>query len=181
MATKNAPHTEVKHTEAVKQEKPKVKLIKSTELKPKQSFINLDSGNEEKIEVKSERFELVPFTGDVSKHFDGDKNAFLQAALEQAAAMVSPVTEQIEAFLKYATSQSYQDGKKSALSSGNYLSEDVKSAISRFMGNLSTYSELTAKERFERWSEGYKQKKPGAVAILEKVMQATDEDAFSGL
>lgn len=176
MATKNAPaHTDGRQEKTEK----KVELIKSTTLKPKQKFVNLDSGVEEEIIVESERYELVPFSGEVAKHFNGDKNAYWHEAFKQVSAMVSPVSEQVEAFLKYATSSSYQDGKKTALSGGNFLSPELKSKISSYMGNLTAFSELKASERFDKWLAGYKDKKPGAMKILEAC--TASEDVFSDL
>lgn len=176
-AVKTAP---VQHSgAAAKTEQKKVELVKSTTLKPKQKFVNLDSGVEEEIVVESERFELVPFSGDVAKHFNGDKNAYWHEAFKQVSAMVSPISEQCEAFIKYATSQSYQEGKKTALSGGNFLSPELKSKISSYMGNLTAFSELKASERFDKWLAGYKEKKPGAMKILEAC--TASEDVFSDL
>jgi hypothetical protein len=180
MATKTAPVEMKKQgpTGETKETK-KVELIKSTTLKPKQKFVDLDSGEEKEIVVESERYELVPFSGDVAKHFSGDKNAYYHEAFKQASQMVQPVTEQVEAFIKYATSASYQDGKKAALSGGNFLSPELKSKISAYMGNLTAFSELKASERFDKWLSGYKEKKPGAMKILDAVSQS--EDVFSDL
>lgn len=164
-------HEATAHDHTVKPED----FLKITELKPKQKFTDLDSGEEKELEVKSQRFELAPF--DSKKH--GTKEQYFQNALAVAASLVQPISEQVEAFLRYATSASYQDGKKAALAGGNFLSPEVKSKISQYMGNLTAFSELTAKERFEKWQAGYKEKKPGAVKILEAV--TASEDVFSDL
>lgn len=143
----------------------------------KQSVLNLETGSEEKIEFKQQRFVLRDYDPKV----DGDsKVVYLENALGKLQEMVQPPSEQIEALCAYLTSQSYQSGKKSALATGKYLTQEIRSRITTYMKGLAQFEKLSASEAFEKWSAGYAAQKPGALKILDAVT-AQDTEDFSDL
>jgi hypothetical protein len=149
-------------------------FIKRSELKPKQKFINLDTGNLDQIEVKSYKYDLVPF--DPKVH--GTKEEYFKHAARYAAQLVHPIDKQVEAFLKYATSESYQAGKTAALQGGNFLTPEVKSTIGDILKAKTQFADLTKGECYERWEAGYKEKKPAALAILKQAQDMQEAEVI---
>jgi len=144
--------------------------VVETELKQKQTVLDLDSGTDAEILL-------------IYKKFTANDKAPVTVQLAAAAKLVSPDEKRVEALCAYATSQAYRVAKEGALSKGNYLSAQLRSKIVGIMQNLDAFSELSAKECFERWLSGYKDKanvkrQASAAKLLERA-KATEE--FSDL
>lgn len=139
--------------------------ILKTVLKQKQKVMDLETGNEgAEIELVYPKY-LAP-EYDATK-FPGTAEEFEKAVLENAMALVSPISEQIKSFLNYATSAGYQTAKTAALATGNYLSSDLKARIIQVMRGNQAFAELPAKECYDRWKAGFMAKKVGAFKVLE--------------
>lgn len=139
------------------------KKIKVTELKQKQSFTNLDTGEDDEIVVTTLKYS-VP---------DG---LSVQDALKQMDAIVHPAEERLNALLKYAESKSYQESKAAALAKGNYLTPQLKSKIVQILQATDAFSEVGARDTYARWYAGYKAKKQSAFKVLERA-RASEEFA----
>lgn len=148
--------------------------LDETNLIPKQNFLNLDTGEMEEKTVASTKYELPTYKPGIH----GSKDEFYANALEAATALVQPITDQIDAFLKYATSQSYQAGKADAMKGGKYLTPELKSSITKFLGNMPKFSELTGKDIFAMWLAGYKGENGEAKQAAAKKVLAIVSDSF---
>lgn len=147
--------------------------IKAIALKQKQSVLDLETGNDVDIEVVYNRY-VVP---DYDEKY-GTPEEFTKKLLSEASKMVTPAEAKITALVNYASSQSYQEGKKAALNGGKYLTQDLRSKIVQIMRANSAFADLSAKDCFDRWKSGYLAKKAGAVRIL---AMATESEDFSDL
>lgn len=140
------------------------KLIAEMEIKQPVTVVNLDTGEEDKVTIVYKRYTVKePITGD-----------HLKAAQE----LVNTPEAQTAALVAYASSQSYQDGKKLTFSKGNYLTPELKRTIVGIMQATPTFADLSAKDCFDRWSKGYTEKKAGALKLL---AQAQTADEFADL
>lgn len=157
MATKN---TETKET-------PKTLTILVTEQKLNVPVIDLDTVEEKKVEVIRKLFVIPSGMDEKTAH-------------NEASKLVQPQTEQTKALLNYASSKSYQDSKGAALSKGNFLTSALRSKIVAIMSQHEAYSELSAKDCFERWLTGFKAKKPAAQKFLD-MAKASEQDELADL
>ena len=143
-----------------------MKLVE-TLLKQKQSFLNLDSGEDDEITVTTKKY-TVPDGMDVA------------AAMKQAQTLVQPVERQLAALLKFAESESYQESKNSALTKGNYLTSGIKSKLVQILQTSDTFANMKAKDVFERWYTGYKsadvKKKAAANKVLDRARASEEYD-----
>lgn len=149
-----------KHEVAGEAVKPLV--LKVTDLKPKQKVLNLETNEDAEIEVISQRFELPKY--DAAVH--GTRADFARSAMLAASALVQPVEQQIDALLYRATQNSYQAGKATALASGNFLTQDLRTNIVQIMKGNNAYADFSASECFNKWKAGFAEKKPGAIKVL---------------
>lgn len=135
-------------------------------LKQKQKVLDLETGDD------SAEIELV-YSKYVSPEYDSAKfsplteDEFNAVLLEKAGELISPISNQISAFLAKAQSDGYQAAKQTALSKGNYLTADLKAKIVQVMRGNQAFVELTAADCYKRWRDGYTAKKPGAFKVLE--------------
>lgn len=136
-----------------------------TELKQKQSFLNLQTNEEEDVVV-------------VTKKYSVPTGMATEVAIKEAENLVKPASKRLAALLKFAESESYQESKAAALAKGEYLTPQVKSKIVGIMQTLDAFAEVGARDCFARWFAGYKEKKPSAMKLLERA-RATEE--FSDL
>lgn len=164
--------TEVKHTAKTLEVAP---IVNISEVKLKQSVLNLDTNKDEDIEFKQSRYTVRDF----DPKTDGDIATFTKKVLSEVSKLVQPVENQIQALLNYATSQSYQTGRAAALAGGKYLTQELRSKIVVFMRAQPQFSDLSAKDAFARWQEGFVAKKAGAIKILAIV--SADSNEFSDL
>lgn len=152
-------------------------VLKTTALKPKQKFLNIDTGEYDDLEVKSVRYELPNFD-----RKDAAKNGYTEEQFEEALynavlSLVSPRSEQIKALGNYATSKSYQDGKAAALASGNYLTSDVMDNICGIMSAMPQFAELKKSEMKDRWLAGFRAGKEGPKKILADALRTAEYPA----
>lgn len=141
------------------EQKEQKSILTVTELKQKQTVLDLDTMTDAEILV-------------VTKKYSIDDKAPIAEQLKVAGTLVTPDSEKVRAFLSYATSKSYQDSKNAALAKGNYLSQQLRSAIVGILANYPAMSDLKSSEIFDRWLTGFKAKKPSAVKILEQAQAA---------
>lgn len=126
--------------------------------KQKQEILNLDSGKEEEITVLQATF-IVP---DFDANIHGSLERYEAAKIAAAQSLVQPVSKQADALLKYAASDIYQESKRSALSAGNFMSQDLKSVLVTMLKARPAFKQPnaegkipTAKDVFERWMKGF--------------------------
>ena len=141
--------------------------IEATELKQKQTVINLDTQEETEISLVYSKFSPNP-------------KLPVAAQLAEIAKMVTPDSERILALCAYASSQAYQIAKARELAKGNYLTSQIRSAITGLMGNMVAYAENSAKDNFGRWLAGYKAKKASAVKLLDLAKASISEKSEMG-
>lgn len=137
------------------------KHIEVTELKQKQTFLNLDSGDEDEIVV-------------VTKKYSVPEGMPTEKAIAEMRKVVHPDSEVLTALTTYAASKSYSESKAAALAKGNYLTQEVKSAVVAVLQMNPTFAEMKAKDVFAKWYEGYKAKKPGAIKALDRARAANE-------
>lgn len=146
--------------------------LKVTKLSPKQKVFDLAINEESEITVESVRYEAPAYDAKVGGWKNGETlvtgtaEEFEAGLLAAASALIQPVSKQIEAFLYRATQESYQDGKTKALSTGNYLTQDLRGKIVQIMRGNNTYADMKATDCFDRWKTGYLAGKPGAIKVL---------------
>lgn len=144
--------------ETKKEEKKMAEMLKSVEMKPKQSVLNLDTGAEEKVEITYNKY--VPTKEGLQD---------VSAAIEAALAILTDPKAVLEAILYGVNNALYSAGKEVAFAGGNYVTSELRSRIVAFMRNQQQFAELSASDAWTRWLEGFKAKKPGAIKILEIV------------
>lgn len=140
-----------------------VPAVESTELKPKQTVLNLDTFVEEDVTLSYPRYSL-------------NKKATVQEQLKELLKLATPEEKRVQALLYGLNNWEYTEAKTRALAADgkNYLTTQLRSKISQVMGQLEAYEALSAKECFERWLAAYKIKKPSAIKLLERI-KATEE------
>lgn len=154
-------------------------LIEISTLKPKQKFLNLQTGNMDEIEIVSSKFDVVAY--DPKKH-GADKAKFLHSVMVELQRLVQPIDKQIEALLKFAASESYQSGKEKSLAGGSYLTPETRSKIVTFLRMYPSFAEMSAKDVFDKWLEGYQSKDAKIKAKAQLVLdRATAADEFADL
>lgn len=136
------------------------KIISATTVKQPQTVLDLDTGVDAKITVEYTRYDV----NEKSKASPEDR-------LAAAAALVEPVENRIDAYLKFASNASYTAGKNAALAKGNYLTSELRRQIVTLLSNNPAFAEQSAKEIGERWLAGYKAKSPKALQWLERAKQ----------
>jgi len=144
--------------------------LKITNLSPKQKVMNLDTNEETEITVTSQRFEAP----DYDEALYASTEEFETDLLHTVMALVTPKAKQIEAFLKYATSESYQSGKSAALATGNFMSSELRGRLVQIMRGNNAFAEMSASDAYKYWLNGYKEKKPGALKLLKTAQDSAD-------
>jgi hypothetical protein len=144
--------------------KPEENGVKISEVKLKQNVLNLENGEEVEVEFLQKRYTADKANG---------------VTLEAARQIVGSVENQIKAFLDFATSRSYQDSRNAALAKGTFLTAELRSKIVVFMRAQANFADLSAKDAFNRWKDGFLAGKAGAKKILDLVTASGDE--FSDL
>lgn len=137
-------------------------VVVTQKKQPISGILNLETGEEEKFILLVKTFavntELAP-----------------EDQLEAMKEHVQPVEEQVKALVKYAESKSYQDAKNAELSKGNYLTQQLRTAIVTILSNYVGFGDAGSKEIFDRWLVGYKAGKQSAKTILDQARAATSE------
>lgn len=155
-------NTEMAEKTAV--ETKKASLIETSVVKQKQKLVNLSTGQQDDVEITYTKFSPVAFD---PKVHGSDKGKFLHQVLADAQKMVQPIDSQIEALLKFAGSESYDAGKTKALAGGNYLTQEIRSAIVEYLRMYPSFAEKSAKDIFDGWLGHY----TGSDAKLKKLAQ----------
>lgn len=142
-------------------------LLKTQEVKQKIKVIDLDNPEKDDVQVEI-----------VYNKYDFDSKADQKLLAAELDKLVTPLSERNLALAKYATSAAYQKGKDAAMATGNYLGQDLKTAIVDFLRMTGRFNDNTAKEIFTRWLDGYRgndpAKKASAKKILDRVSDAQD-------
>lgn len=135
--------------------------VVDVEVKQKVSVFDLDAGEDTDITIVYRKYSAGKYD---------------EATLEQAQKLVQPVAKQIDALLYRAQQESYQEGKKKALSAGRYLTSDVISKGADFLrANVASFADVSAKDAKTRFTDGVKNNKPGAMKVLQIVSQDSSE------
>lgn len=135
-------------------------------LKQQQKVMDLKSGKEDAtIDVVMTKYIAPEY--DAKKFEPLSESEFEESLFEAARSLIEPVADQIQAFLIKATSDSYQAGKAAALAGGDYVTSDLKAKIVQVMRGNQNFTDISAKDCFERWKAGYLAKKPGATKVLD--------------
>jgi hypothetical protein len=152
-----------------------IPVILVSEMRPKQAVTDLVSGKDTNIEVAYSKFSVPVF--DAAKHGD-DEEKFWGHLFVAARKLVTPVSVQVEALLYRATQDSYQAGKTKALATGDFLTSELRAKIVAVMRGYASYADLSAKDAYERWTDGFRAAKPGALKILvtAKALTGSGED-----
>jgi hypothetical protein len=154
MAEKGKNMSETKETK-------EIVLIESSTVKPVQDFTDLKSFQEVEVSFEHPRYKLTE---------DGAKAENIDVAIKAAMKLFATKEGLRDALLGAATSAAYAAAKTAALAKGDYLTPDLRSAIAKFCRNsIPSFAELNAKASYERWLEGFKGKKPGAIKVLQIV------------
>jgi len=149
----------------VENEVPTVALYKLVETKQKQNVLNLDTNDDSEIAVITKKIVWLPFVSEDGKVSTESTTAQKMAALET---LISPEEKKVIALERFYTSETYNESKAAALASGNFLTQQLRSAIVGLMQQNANFSELSAKDCFDRWSKGYKDGKAGPKQYLEQ-------------
>lgn len=145
--------------------------IIATELKQPQTVLDLDKNEDAKITL-------------VYNKYERNEKAPIAAQIAAANKLVSPEEKRVEALCKFATTEAYQAAKAAELAKGNYLTSQLRTKIVGIMQGLDAFAELSAKDCFERWMTGYKDKtnekrRTSALKLLDRARAAGEE--FSDL
>ena len=138
------------------------------ETKQSQNVLNLDTNEDSTISI-------------IVKKVVFKANVPLAERLRVMQSLVSPVENQVIALQKFFESSSYADSKEKALAGGNFLTQQIRSAITGIMGNLPQFSENSAKANFERWLAGYKLGKESAKQLLARAVATAKGAEFTDL
>lgn len=169
MAKKQA---EVMTNEPEQVDTPVVVVLKVQDLKPKQKALNLETMQEDEIPVLSKKWSLPEYNEKEHK----SPEAFTSAALDAARELVGSAEEQIAAFLAYAASRSYQEGKAAAFPSDKYLTKEVADKVTAIIRGDAKFAQNTKSEILDRWKKALLAGKPAAIRILEMAQETTDFD-----
>jgi hypothetical protein len=151
-------------------ENPTIQIQKITQT---QKVTDLATGVDDfPIELKYEKYTLPSYDPKF-----GTENQFLAGLFTAVQNLVADKTTQLEALLYRATQDSYQNGKAAALSTGEYLTSELKAKIVQVMKSNQAFMELTAKECVDKWKAGFIAKKPGALKILDTAKALGDFSA----
>ena len=147
-----ANQTEVKENETMPEETtietpevksgPEVKPISVKVLKPKQTYLDLDTMADAEVQLVYNEYGINP-------------SADFAAVMDAAKALCQPEVEQVKAFIRYANGKAYQDAKTAALAKGNYMSQALRSALTDIMSKIDAFSERKAGENFTYWQEAF--------------------------
>lgn len=140
-----------------------VQALLVTDLKQSQTVLNLDTLDDGSITL-------------VYKKFDRNEKAPITAQLAAAMKLVGSDEKRVEALLKYATSEEYQNAKTKSLAAGNFLTTQLKSRIVGIMQTLPQFDDVKAADCYARWLAGYKAKKESAIKLLDRA-KASEEFA----
>ena len=141
----------------------KTEVLTIGEKKQPIKVLNLETNEEESIPLVLKTYKLN------DKAAVGDQ-------LKALSALVTPESEKVKAFVKFLESKTYQDAKDAALGKGNYLTQQLRTAIVTILSNYPSMQELSAKEVFDRWLQGYKTGKASAKTILDQAKAATGDN-----
>lgn len=136
-----------------KSEKPtigKLEIVKQI-TKQKQDILNLDSGKDEEIVVQQCNFIVPEFNADI--HISQEQYNTVKLAAAQS--LVQPVEKQADALLKFAANEVYANSKRDALAAGNYMSQELRSTLTKMLKQRPTFNEMNASEIFKRWVAGF--------------------------
>lgn len=158
---------------AERQEVKKVEVFKKTEMKPKQSLLNLDTNSEQDVEIKYNIFSVNDPPDNV-KPEDWEKTV-----LVELHKMVKPQSEMIRALIEFVNRREYQNGKTKAMESGNFVTQALRSSIVGILKSTAKFADSSAKETYEAWLEGYKKKAAGAIKVLQLAKATTQEDELT--
>lgn len=143
-------------------EKPEGLEIYKQVTKQKQNVLNLDSGKDEAIEVLQCTYIVPDFNADL--HIDLEK--YNAAKLAAASSLVQPVEKQADALLKFAANEVYAVSKRTALASGNYMTQELKTQLVKMLRMRPAFADDSAKEIFDRWEAGFAKQNPNAIKYL---------------
>ena len=122
-----------------------VVVIYEKDLKPKQTVLDLSTMGEVEIQL-------------FYKEYSPNPAAPIAARLEAARKLVQPADNQAIALCKLANAQNYQAAKAAAMAKGDYMSAQLRSALTSIMAGIQAFAENGAKENFAYWSEAFKDK-----------------------
>lgn len=152
---------EVKTTPATTEVK---SLLKIQDMKQKVKVIDLDNPEKDDVQVEI-----------VYNKYDFDSKGDQNAIAAEVAKLVTPLSERNRALVVFATSQSYQKGKEAAFATGNYLTPDLRTAITDFLKMTGRFNDNTAKEIFQRWLDGYRGNDPAKKASAKKILDRVSD------
>jgi hypothetical protein len=148
-------------------------IITSKELKPKQEILDLASMANTNIQLFYKEFSVNP-------------DAPQELVLAAVADLVSPDSERVKAFVRYANAQQYQEAKKKALAGGDYMSPQLRSALTGIMAGIEAFADRTAADNFTYWQEAYKDtanavRQGKARKLLDRARMQLDNAEFEGM
>lgn len=144
--------------------------LKSVTTKPKINALNLETMQEEGVEVSRTEYKAPAY--DPKEHGD-DENAFTAAVLAAAEALVGSVSNRIDALLRYASQMSYQDGKTAAFSNGKYLTREIANTVCTIMQANSKFADMGKGDVLNAFKAGVLAGKPGALKVLKLAQEMT--------
>lgn len=127
--------------------------LKTQKIKQAITVTDLSTGDDSaKIDNNYVRY----FAPEYDEKKYGPRDAFDKRVYELAASLISPISNQIDAFLYRATQDSYQAGKVAAYGTGSYLSPELKAQITAIVKNSSAkYADSSASEIFNSWKSAF--------------------------
>lgn len=148
----NTEMTETIETAPVS-EAPKRDFLKFQKLVPKLPVILLD-GTEEKRLAEYQRVVVVDPINEESF-----------AALQN---LVGGNAEQCDAFAKYVTSRNYRAAVDAIYADSNVLSPQLVDKVCEIMSQLGQFAENSKSENKAKWLAGFRDKKDGALKLLDR-------------
>lgn len=82
--------------------------------------------------------------------------------------LVGSLAEQCDAFAKYISSRNYSTAVKAIYSDPNVLSPELVNTVCDIMANMAQFAENTKVENKQRWLAGFREKKSGAISLLDR-------------
>lgn len=132
------------------------KLVVVQDMKPQQTALNYELGEDVKVTLIYKTYTLNP------------KVPFSDAVLMAAAELVTPDTAKAEAFVQYASRQSYQEAKALAFSGPGILHPEIKRiAVDQIM-SVQGMENQKRSDIESRWITGLKAKTPGSLVWLDR-------------
>lgn len=141
-------------------------VLKESTSKPKMVALNLETMQEESIEIARTEYKLPETPKDVTEE------DFIAAAFLVAQNLVGSVSDQVEALLRFASARTYAVNKDAALKGGKYLTKELANNVVTIMQGNVKFQEMSKSDVLDVFKKGVLRGAPGALRTLQLAQDA---------